>query len=94
MNDTVHHTKGIGQLSYWYVAVTGINIHLFGDVLPFGLYWQNRDYVFDFQALYQNVQRIYLVQGVQLKSEPYFNMSDLFTKIYNILYYTTNLYLQ
>jgi len=34
------------------------------------------------------------VQGVQLKSEPYFNMSNLFTKIYKMLYYTTNLYLQ
>jgi hypothetical protein len=31
---------------------------------------------------------------VQLKSGPYFNMSNLFTKIYNMLYYTTNLYLQ
>ena len=34
------------------------------------------------------------VQGVQLKSGPYFNPSSLFTKIYNTLYYTTNLYLQ
>ena len=34
------------------------------------------------------------VQGVQLKSGLYFNMSNLFTKIYNMLYYTTNLYLQ
>ena len=34
------------------------------------------------------------VTGVQLKSGPYFNISNLFTKIYNILYYTTNLYLQ
>ena len=34
------------------------------------------------------------IQSVQLKSGPYFNMSNLFTKIYNILYYTTNLYLQ
>jgi hypothetical protein len=34
------------------------------------------------------------VQGVQLKSGRYFNMSDLFTKIYNMLHYTTNLYLQ
>jgi len=32
--------------------------------------------------------------GVQLKSGHYFNMSNLFTKIYNMLYYTTNLYLQ
>ena len=32
-------------------------------------------------------------QSVQLKSGPYFNMSNLFTKIYNMLYYTTNLYL-
>jgi hypothetical protein len=32
--------------------------------------------------------------GVQLKSGPYFNMSNLFTKIYNMLYYTPNLYLQ
>jgi len=36
----------------------------------------------------------YKVQSVQLKSGPYFNMSNLFTKIYNMLYYTTNLYLQ
>jgi hypothetical protein len=34
------------------------------------------------------------VQGVQLKIGPYFIMSNLFTKIYNMLYYTTNLYLQ
>jgi len=32
--------------------------------------------------------------GVQLKSGLYFNMSNLFTKIYKMLYYTTNLYLQ
>ena len=35
--------------------------------------------------LYKNIQ------GVQLKSGPYFNISNLFTKIYNMLYYTTNL---
>jgi len=34
------------------------------------------------------------VQGVQLKSGPYFNMSNLFTKLYTMLYYTTNLNLQ
>jgi len=33
-------------------------------------------------------------QGVQLKSGLYFNISNLFTKIYNMLYYTTNLNLQ
>jgi len=33
-------------------------------------------------------------RDVQLKSGPYVNMSNLFTKIYNMLYYTTNLYLQ
>jgi hypothetical protein len=33
------------------------------------------------------------VPGVQLKSGLYFNISNLFTKIYNTLYYTTNLYL-
>jgi hypothetical protein len=38
--------------------------------------------------------KINIVQGVQLKSGPYFNMSNLFTKIYNMLCYTTNLYLQ
>jgi len=36
----------------------------------------------------------YIIQGVQLKSGLYFNMSNLFTKIYNMLYYATNLYLQ
>ena len=35
-----------------------------------------------------------VIRGVQLKSGPYFNMSNLFTKIYNMLYYTANLYLQ
>jgi hypothetical protein len=34
------------------------------------------------------------IQNVQLKSGPYFNMSNLFTKIYDMLYYTINLYLQ
>jgi len=33
------------------------------------------------------------IQGVQLKRGPYFNMNNLFTKIYNMLYYTTHLYL-
>ena len=32
--------------------------------------------------------KMYL-QGVQLKSGTYFNMSNLFTKIYNMLHYTT-----
>jgi hypothetical protein len=36
----------------------------------------------------------YELLGVQLKSGLYFNISNLFTKIYNMLYYTTNLYLQ
>jgi hypothetical protein len=36
----------------------------------------------------------YHLQDFQLKSGPYFNMRNLFTKIYNMLYYTTNLYLQ
>jgi len=34
------------------------------------------------------------LQDVQLKSGPYFNMTSLFTNIYNMLCYTTNLYLQ
>jgi len=34
------------------------------------------------------------LQGVQLKSGQYFNMSNLYTMIYNMLYYTTKLYLQ
>jgi hypothetical protein len=42
---------------------------------------------------YENNQQDAL-HGVQLKSGLYFNMSNLFTKIYNVLYYTTNLYLQ
>jgi hypothetical protein len=33
------------------------------------------------------------IEGVQNKVD-LFNMSNLFTKIYNMLYYTTNLYLQ
>jgi len=37
---------------------------------------------------------VILVQGVQLKSGTYFNISNLFTKIYNMLYYTTDLNLQ
>jgi hypothetical protein len=41
-----------------------------------------------------NTLLLLLVQDVQLKSEPYFNMSNLFTKIYGMLYYTINLYLQ
>jgi hypothetical protein len=35
-----------------------------------------------------------IIQDVQLKSGPYFDMSNLFTKIYNMLYFTTNLCLQ
>jgi len=32
--------------------------------------------------------------GVQLKSGPYFNKNNLLTKIYSMLHYTSNLYLQ
>jgi len=39
-------------------------------------------------------QLLCLIQGVQLKSGLYFNVSNLFTKIYNMLCYTTNLNLQ
>jgi hypothetical protein len=35
-----------------------------------------------------------IISGVQLKSGLYFNTSNLFTNIYNMLYYTTNLYIQ
>ena len=35
-----------------------------------------------------------ILQCVQLKIGPHFIMSNLFTKIYNMLYYTTKLYLQ
>ena len=38
--------------------------------------------------------KMHYIQNVQLKSGPYINMSNLFTKIYNMIYYTTNLYLQ
>jgi hypothetical protein len=49
----------------------------------------------DVPSTVKNRQYIYIyIQNVQLKSGPYFNMSNLFTKIYNILYYTTKLYLQ
>ena len=34
-----------------------------------------------------------IITGVQLKSVPYFNISKLFIKIYNILYYKTKLHL-
>ena len=44
---------------------------------------------------FDQTMHIYIyIQSVQLKSGTYFNMSNLFTKIYNMLYYTTNLYLQ
>ena len=42
----------------------------------------------------KHVKQFTEIQCVQPKSGPYFNMSNLFTKIYNMLYYTTNLYLQ
>jgi hypothetical protein len=40
-------------------------------------------------TLFSHIYRVF-----NLKSGPYFNMSNLFTKIYNMLYYATNLYLQ
>jgi hypothetical protein len=46
------------------------------------------------KAVYFVFKITYVIPGVQLKSGPYFNISNLFTKIYNMLYYTTNLYLQ
>ena len=51
------------------------------------------------EHFYQLEKLIYLmfytrnIQVFNLKWT-YFNMSNLFTKIYNVLYYTTNLYLQ
>ena len=45
-------------------------------------------------ALLRETSKSSFIQSVQLKGGPYFNMSNLFTKIYNMLYYTTNLYLQ
>jgi hypothetical protein len=43
----------------------------------------------------QTYEYIYIyIQSVQLKNGPYYNISNQFTKIYNMLYYTTNLYLQ
>jgi hypothetical protein len=50
-----------------------------------------------FIKIWQELRVLYMkiiVQDVQLKSGPYFNMSNLFTRIYKVLYYTTNLYLQ
>jgi len=41
----------------------------------------------------RNIKKEVIIQGVH-KSRPYFNMSNLFIKIYNVLCYTTNLYLQ
>jgi hypothetical protein len=55
---------------------------------------QRLDFVDSFVSLLKHSDPYTLIQGVQIKSEPYFNMSNLFTKIYNMLYYTTNLYLQ
>jgi len=37
---------------------------------------------------------IFVYTGYSTKSGPYFNMSNLFTEIDNMLYYITNLYLQ
>jgi hypothetical protein len=51
----------------------------------------------DLNQCYRKLIKSYintLNTDVQLKSGPYFNMSNLFTKIYNMLHYTTNLYLQ
>jgi len=49
-----------------------------------------------FRAYSAHLQEVHfvIVQGVQLKSGSYFNMSNLFTKIYNMLYYITKMYLQ
>jgi hypothetical protein len=33
-------------------------------------------------------QNTVYIHGIQLKSGPYFNISNLFTNIYNMLYYT------
>jgi hypothetical protein len=57
-------------------------------------------YLIDIYIIYNNNKDIYImfyliyIHSFQLKSGPCFNMSNLFTKIYNMLYYTTNLYLK
>jgi hypothetical protein len=57
----------------------------------FSVIYDNSAYVGLLDKLYFSY---FIIQGVQLKSGLYFNMSNLFTKIYNMLYYTANLYLQ
>jgi hypothetical protein len=55
---------------------------------------RNLKYIVPQCTLKKFITLIYILQGVQLKRGPCFNMSNVFTKLYNILYYTTNLYLQ
>jgi len=50
------------------------------------MYTHTHTYVYVYIYIY--------IQGVQLKSGSYFIISNLFTKVYNMLYYTTKLYLE
>jgi hypothetical protein len=50
-------------------------------------------YLNNMQKIIRHTKDTKHVQGDQLKSGPYFNTSNLFTKIYNMLYYITDLYL-
>ena len=56
--------------------------------------YQKKQQLFEFVIGDFDVYSRLDIQGVQLKNRSYFNMSNLFTKIYKMLYYTTKLYLQ
>ena len=61
--------------------------------LDYVLFWPDDGCVAAETCCLDDNYRVF-IQGVELKSGPYFNMSNIFTKIYKMLCYTTNLYLQ
>jgi len=67
------------------VGIKMVNTELHAQQNNLLSYWK------DYSDFFHFVNTV--IQSVQLKSGLYFNISNLFTKIYNMLYYTTNLYI-
>ena len=90
VNDKQTHEEG-----FWNYGINVDYRHAFYTVLegnPVNLeeneVWSN--VVFFYTDHFGTLQSY--IQSVRLKSGPYFNISNLFTKIYNMLYYTTKLF--
>jgi hypothetical protein len=85
-------TRHVGSMTALYFIRSSVTFqdhhHLCTITVPSVTVTLEKQWVLYLQEIFKHIP------GVQHKSGPYFNISNLFTKIYNMLYYTTKLYLQ